>query len=78
LDTVVPLKNGAQPCIGYKILQINAETQPGEISMKSDTFVAINKAFGIPPVELHAPSAAAGGCGMFHEGDGSLGKNQIS
>ena len=75
LGTIAPSENGREPCGGYKILQFDAEVSAGFIGMKSDTFEAVNKAFGLPPVELHASSAGQGGCGMFREEDGSFGKN---
>jgi len=77
LDATVPLNEGNEPCAGYKILQIEDARFPEHIAMKSETFMAITQAFGLPPVELHVSSKLQGGCGMFLQEDGSFGMNQI-
>jgi hypothetical protein len=77
LNETVPLKNGMQPCGGYKILQINIR-RSSDIPVRSETFLAITKTLGVPPVELHISSTFQGGCGMFAQDDGSFGTYQFS
>jgi hypothetical protein len=76
LDANVLSENGEQPCGGYKILQINIR-RSSDIPVRSETFLAITKAFGVPPVELHISSTFQGGCGMFSQDDGSFGISQL-
>jgi hypothetical protein len=72
LDSKIPLKNDQQPCAGYKILQFDANTS-GDIPMKREDYVAINEAFGLPPVGLHRSTKKQGACGMFRQDDDTFG-----
>ena len=76
LDASVLSENGEPPCSGYKILQINIR-RSSDIPVRSETFLTITKAFGVPPVELHISSTFQGGCGMFSQDDGSFGISQL-
>ena len=73
LKTPAPLKDEKKHCGGYQILQINNEYNPETIPLKIESFEAVNKSFGIPPVQLHHATAVQGACGMFLQDDGSFG-----
>lgn len=72
LKTPAPAKNGKTPSEGYKILQIIGG-QVNHVPMKYETFLAVTKAFRLPPVELNGTTHRQGACGVFPQEDGSFG-----
>lgn len=76
LDSKTPLINEEQPCGGYKILQFDANTSE-DVPMKEEDYIAMNEAFGLPPVGLHISTQKQGACGMFHNDDDSFGINHV-
>ena len=72
LEKEVPLQEGYPPSAGIKIIavpSVSAYMRP----LAEEHIYAINKAFGLPPVERHYPSMNHGACGMFKQKNNSYG-----